>query len=81
MSISPIVNGMVHNVDVEPETPLLRLLRDSLKLKVPNTVAALHSAALPPSLSTVGRRGHAASLCRRHELIEELERHHHEEKP
>ena len=33
MSISLIVNGMAHNVDVEPETPLLRLLRDSLKLK------------------------------------------------
>jgi isoquinoline 1-oxidoreductase subunit alpha len=32
MSISLIVNGMVHNVDLEPETPLLWVLRDSLKL-------------------------------------------------
>src|SRR5262245_7020445 len=32
MSISLIVNGMAHNVDVEPETPLLWVLRDSLKL-------------------------------------------------
>jgi len=32
MSISLIVNGMAHVVDVEPETPLLWVLRDSLKL-------------------------------------------------
>ena len=32
MSISLIVNGMAQNVDVEPETPLLWVLRDSLKL-------------------------------------------------
>jgi isoquinoline 1-oxidoreductase subunit alpha len=32
MSISLVVNGMAHNVDVEPETPLLWVLRDSLKL-------------------------------------------------
>ena len=32
MSISLIVNGMAHNVDIEPETPLLWVLRDSLKL-------------------------------------------------
>ena len=32
MSISLIVNGMAHNIDVEPETPLLWVLRDSLKL-------------------------------------------------
>ena len=32
MSISLIVNGMAHSVDVEPETPLLWVLRDSLKL-------------------------------------------------
>jgi aerobic-type carbon monoxide dehydrogenase small subunit (CoxS/CutS family) len=32
MSISLIVNGMAHAVDVEPETPLLWVLRDSLKL-------------------------------------------------
>jgi isoquinoline 1-oxidoreductase subunit alpha len=32
MSISLIINGMVHTVDVEPETPLLWILRDSLKL-------------------------------------------------
>jgi aerobic-type carbon monoxide dehydrogenase small subunit (CoxS/CutS family) len=32
MSISLIVNGMGHSVEVEPETPLLWVLRDSLKL-------------------------------------------------
>jgi isoquinoline 1-oxidoreductase subunit alpha len=32
MSISLIVNTMAYTVDVEPETPLLWVLRDSLKL-------------------------------------------------
>ena len=32
MSISLIVNGIAHSVEVEPETPLLWVLRDSLKL-------------------------------------------------
>jgi len=32
MSISLIVNGMAHTVDTEPDTPLLWVLRDSLKL-------------------------------------------------
>ena len=32
MSISLIVNGGAYTVDVEPETPLLWVLRDSLKL-------------------------------------------------
>jgi isoquinoline 1-oxidoreductase alpha subunit len=32
MAITLIVNGMMHTVDVEPETPLLWVLRDSLKL-------------------------------------------------
>ena len=32
MSISLIVNGNAYTVDVEPETPLLWVLRDSLKL-------------------------------------------------
>jgi isoquinoline 1-oxidoreductase subunit alpha len=32
MSISLIVNAMAYTVDVEPETPLLWVLRDSLKL-------------------------------------------------
>src|SRR5713226_1537424 len=32
MSISLVVNGIAHTVDVEPETPLLWVLRDSLKL-------------------------------------------------
>ena len=32
MSISLVVNGIPHTVDVEPETPLLWVLRDSLKL-------------------------------------------------
>jgi aerobic-type carbon monoxide dehydrogenase small subunit (CoxS/CutS family) len=32
MSISLIVNGMANSVDVEPDTPLLWVLRDSLKL-------------------------------------------------
>jgi isoquinoline 1-oxidoreductase alpha subunit len=32
MSISLIVNGSVYTVDMEPETPLLWVLRDSLKL-------------------------------------------------
>jgi isoquinoline 1-oxidoreductase subunit alpha len=32
MSISLVVNGMAHTVDLEPETPLLWVIRDSLKL-------------------------------------------------
>jgi len=32
MAISIIVNGIAHTVDVEPDTPLLWVLRDSLKL-------------------------------------------------
>jgi aerobic-type carbon monoxide dehydrogenase small subunit (CoxS/CutS family) len=32
MSLSLIVNGMAHTVDVESDTPLLWVLRDSLKL-------------------------------------------------
>jgi aerobic-type carbon monoxide dehydrogenase small subunit (CoxS/CutS family) len=32
MSISLVVNGSAYTVDVEPETPLLWVLRDSLKL-------------------------------------------------
>jgi isoquinoline 1-oxidoreductase subunit alpha len=32
MSLSLVVNGMAHAVDVEPETPLLWVLRDSLRL-------------------------------------------------
>jgi hypothetical protein len=32
MSISLIVNGIAQSVEVEPETPLLWVLRDSLKL-------------------------------------------------
>jgi len=33
MAISIIVNGITHTLDVEPDTPLLWVLRDSLKLK------------------------------------------------
>ena len=32
MSISLVVNGIAHTADVEPETPLLWVLRNSLKL-------------------------------------------------
>ena len=32
MATSIVVNGIAHTVDVEPETPLLWVLRDSLKL-------------------------------------------------
>jgi isoquinoline 1-oxidoreductase subunit alpha len=32
MAITVVVNGIAHTVDVEPETPLLWVLRDSLKL-------------------------------------------------
>ena len=32
MSISLVVNGMTHAVEVEPETPLLWVIRNSLKL-------------------------------------------------
>ena len=32
MAITVVVNGIPHAVDVEPETPLLWVLRDSLKL-------------------------------------------------
>jgi len=33
MAISIVVNGIAHTLDVEPDTPLLWVLRDSLKLK------------------------------------------------
>jgi isoquinoline 1-oxidoreductase alpha subunit len=33
MAISFVVNGIAHTVDLEPETPLLWVLRDTLKLK------------------------------------------------
>ena len=33
MTISIVVNGIAHTLDVEPDTPLLWVLRDSLKLK------------------------------------------------
>jgi isoquinoline 1-oxidoreductase subunit alpha len=32
MAITLVVNGIAHTVDVEPDTPLLWVLRDSLKL-------------------------------------------------
>jgi isoquinoline 1-oxidoreductase alpha subunit len=32
MPVSLVVNGIAHTVDLEPETPLLWVLRDSLKL-------------------------------------------------
>src|SRR6202008_2984229 len=32
MAITLVVNGIAHTVDLEPETPLLWVLRDSLKL-------------------------------------------------
>ena len=32
MSISLVVNGSAYTVDIEPETPLLWVLRDELKL-------------------------------------------------
>src|ERR1700756_834941 len=32
MAITLVVNGIAHTADVEPETPLLWVLRDSLKL-------------------------------------------------
>jgi isoquinoline 1-oxidoreductase alpha subunit len=32
MAITLVVNGIMHTVDVEPETPLLWVLRDTLKL-------------------------------------------------
>jgi isoquinoline 1-oxidoreductase subunit alpha len=32
MAITLVVNGIPHTVDVEPDTPLLWVLRDSLKL-------------------------------------------------
>jgi len=32
MSTSLVVNGIAHSVDLEPETPLLWVIRDSLKL-------------------------------------------------
>jgi aerobic-type carbon monoxide dehydrogenase small subunit (CoxS/CutS family) len=43
------VNGRIHDVDVEPEMPLLWVLRDELKLApAPNTAAASRNAAPAP---------------------------------
>jgi isoquinoline 1-oxidoreductase alpha subunit len=42
------VNGKTHSVDVEDDTPLLWVLRDTIGLTGPNMAAALRSAALAP---------------------------------
>ncbi len=45
MSISLMVNGIAYTADVESDTPLLWVLRDSLKLTGTKLAAASLSAA------------------------------------
>jgi len=59
MSISLIVNGMAHSVDVEPDTPLLWVLRDSLKL----TGTKYGCGIAQCGACTVLIDGHAARSC------------------
>ena len=46
--ISLKVNGKTQVVDVDPETPLLYVLRNDLQLNGPSSAAAWRSAALAP---------------------------------
>jgi aerobic-type carbon monoxide dehydrogenase small subunit (CoxS/CutS family) len=59
MSISLMVNGMAHSVDVEPDTPLLWVLRDSLKL----TGTKYGCGIAQCGACTVLIDGHAARSC------------------
>jgi len=54
------VNGKAVTVDVDPDTPLLWVLRDDLKLTGTKSAAASLSAARAPSTS-MGCRGARAS--------------------
>jgi isoquinoline 1-oxidoreductase subunit alpha len=59
MSISLMVNGMAHSVDLEPDTPLLWVLRDSLKL----TGTKYGCGIAQCGACTVLIDGHAARSC------------------
>jgi isoquinoline 1-oxidoreductase alpha subunit len=49
------ISGRTHDVDVEPDTPLLWVIRDSVGLTGTNTAAVSRSAAPAPSTSTACR--------------------------
>ena len=53
------VNGIPHDVDVEPDTPLLWVLREQLGLTGANSVALIAGPTLD-----VARRGFCQSECR-----------------
>jgi nicotinate dehydrogenase subunit A len=38
------VNGLYHEIDADPDTPLLYVLRDDIKLNAPNSAAGSASA-------------------------------------
>jgi isoquinoline 1-oxidoreductase subunit alpha len=59
MSILLMVNGMAHSVDLEPDTPLLWVLRDSLKL----TGTKYGCGIAQCGACTVLIDGHAARSC------------------
>jgi isoquinoline 1-oxidoreductase alpha subunit len=59
MPISLVVNGAAYTVDVEPETPLLWVLRDSLKL----TGTKFGCGIAQCGACTVLIDGHAARSC------------------
>jgi len=55
------VNGRSREVDVEPEMPLLWVLRDVLDVKGPSSVAASRSAERARCMSTASRCARAPS--------------------
>ena len=48
--IAVTINGQRHELDIEPETPLLWVLRDELGLTGTNTVAASRNAGPAPCI-------------------------------
>ena len=53
------INGTVHEVDVEPDTPLLWVIREQVGLPARNTAAASLSAGPARSMSTASPRAPA----------------------
>ena len=47
------VNGKSHDIDVDPNTPLLWVLREQVALPAPNMVAVLRNAERAPCMLTV----------------------------
>ena len=50
--ITLTVNGKQHQIDLEPDTPLLWAIRDAIGSPAPNSAAASRNAAPAPCIST-----------------------------